>query len=137
MKEWPADEKPAYFEDITAPIIRAIKFAYALRRKNRGKSIPYNGLDIGKDSQATCLRAKEQLSAEQLAYSSDEQGRNALEEIIGLAVRLGIEQGRRITLEGHEMRMVLLRAGGADMRPLTRAESLAAFSGDWRWALKD
>lgn len=108
MKEWPDNDKPAYFEDITAPIIKALKYAYRLQRKNKGNDIPYNGFEIGKDSLATCLNAKYQLSAESLAYAMDDQGRNALEEIIGLAVRLGIEQGRRITMGSAAFRAIKL-----------------------------
>ena len=44
----------------------------------------------------TCFSPDKQLSAENLKYSEDDQGRDALDEIIGLVFRLGVEQGRRI-----------------------------------------
>ena len=96
MVKWPKDNEPVSFEYITEPIVDAIQFAYEMKRVNKDKDIPYNGLDVGRKEAATCLRAYDQLSSYNLACSHEEQGRTALEEIVGLAVRLGIEQGRRI-----------------------------------------
>jgi hypothetical protein len=96
-KPWPKDGKPASFgEDILPPLLRAIRFAYDLKRRNAGKSVPWNGLDIGEEEKVGCHTPKVKLSRRQLKYSEEEQGRDVLEEIVGLAVQLGIEQGRRI-----------------------------------------
>lgn len=107
--KWPEDEaEPLSFDAITRPLIKAIKYAYKLERRNKGKSIPWSGPEIGRPELAICLPAKEKLSAKMLAYSEDDQGRDALEEIVGLAVQLGIEQGRRIFRSSPQYRTLLL-----------------------------
>jgi len=95
-KQWPQDDQPVDFSDLADSIQAAILFAYTIKRKNVDKSIPWTGYDIGSDEKVTCFGPDEQLSAKSLAYSLDDQGRTAFEEIIGLAIRLGIEQGRRV-----------------------------------------
>ena len=96
MKAWPKNDKPASFEDIVAPLKAAIKFAYKMSRRNINKNIQYKGFDIGQAQFATCFHANETLSAKHLKFTLEDQGRDALEEILGIAVQLGIEQGRRI-----------------------------------------
>ena len=99
MKSWPVDDKPALFEELTAGIVEAIQFAYKVRRKNSGKSIPLHGLDA---PGGPCYGSgTEMLKVESLEYAR-ERGRNALTEIVGVALRLGMEQGRRISLESGE-----------------------------------
>jgi len=93
---WPEDEEPIEFEKLTKPLVNAVWFAYDLTRKNEDADIPWEGPDIGWRERATCFGPKEQLTSKNLTYSKEEQGRSALEEIVGLAIRLGIEQGRRI-----------------------------------------
>ena len=106
--DWPADGKPSDLEDLVQPICAAIKFAYRLRRQNHHQDIPWWGPDIGGAEAAHAPRAKCQLRAKNLHQSLDEQGRDALTEIIGLAVRLGIEQGRRIVQNSPEYRTLCL-----------------------------
>jgi hypothetical protein len=48
---------------------------------------------------ATYFTFDERVSAEQLRYDDEEQGRDPLEVIIGIAIQLGIEQGRRVEAE--------------------------------------
>jgi hypothetical protein len=94
---WPEKKnEPLSFTDICDPLVKALRFAYKLERRNRDKNIPYKGPNIGPREQASCLAAKHQLTSEALIYSEEDQGRNADDEIIGLAIRLGIEQGRRL-----------------------------------------
>jgi len=95
MKKWPKDDKPARFEDICNDICKAINFAYTLQRRNASKNIPWKGLEIGKQSLCGSFGMKEALSAESLAYQLEDQGRDALKILVGRAVMLGIEQGRR------------------------------------------
>ena len=96
MKKWPEDEtKTVSFRYLVKPVKDAILFAYDIKRKNKGKDIPYNGYDIGKRNKATDFSPDEKLKARNLEYSDVEQGRDALTEIIGIAVQLGIEQGER------------------------------------------
>lgn len=93
IKEWKED--PAYFSDLTDPIVKAIKFAYKLSRKNLGKDIPYSGYDRP-SILGTNHTIPKCFSAENLKYQENNQGISALDEIIAVAVQLGIEQGRRI-----------------------------------------
>jgi len=73
-----------------------LKFAYKMKRQNQNFDIPYDGFDIGRQQWASCFHANETLSAEHLRFIKEDQGRDALDEIIGIAVQLGIEQGRRL-----------------------------------------
>jgi hypothetical protein len=116
MTEWPADGSPASFDDLTTPICEAIQFAYDLQRRNRDQDIPWTGPPIGEDERATAFDAHDQLRAENLAYSITDQGRDALTEIIGLALRIGIEQGRRIVKTSTEYRTLLLVAEAGRLR---------------------
>lgn len=99
MKEWPGDNKTVPFDEIVGPLKKALKFAYSFERINKGKDIPWTGLNIGKRERGTCLPPDESLLAEQLVYNKDDQGRDPLDVLLGIAVQLGIEQGRRITLQ--------------------------------------
>jgi hypothetical protein len=104
---WPdKDDEPAMFEPIADAICNAIRFAYKMTRQNINKDIPWSGPNIGSEEKATCHQPIEQLSAKTLAYSLEDQGRDALDEIIGLALRLGIEQGRRILRSSLEYKMI-------------------------------
>lgn len=94
MRKWPDNNEPADFEYMGRDVCKAIRFAYKIQRKNQGRDIPWKGLDNGKTAHS--LSPTEQLCAENLAYSLEEQGRDALSEIIGVALQLGIEQGKRI-----------------------------------------
>ncbi len=94
--KWPANDKPANFEDLTRSVRKALRFAYKMQRKNEGKSIPVAGYDLPKSAIAPA--ASVLLNTENLKYSKENQGRDALDEIIGYAIRLGIEQGRRIVV---------------------------------------
>jgi hypothetical protein len=106
-RKWPDNDEPLDFDSLTTPLLKAIKFAYKLERKNKGQAIPWSGPDSGVHA-GYSLHPKQQLSAENLRYSDEEQGRDALEELIGLALRLGIEQGRRITMTGPEIKTLRL-----------------------------
>lgn len=111
MKQWPKDGKPlTNFEQLTEPVIKAIRFAFKLNRKNEDLDIPWSGYDIGRKEQATSLTPDKKLSVENLKYQEENQGRGALETIIELAVQLGIEQGRRLQKEASFGDELLLRA---------------------------
>ena len=109
MKNWPEDDKPADFEDLVKPIKKALRFAYKMRRQNQDKDVPWAG-PAKTGHEACCLPPKETLKAEQLKYSLEDQGRDALDEIIGIALRVGIEQGRRI-VEGDSHVKLMARLG--------------------------
>jgi len=93
--------KPKSFTKLTRPIIRAIHFAYGLRRKNRHRNIPWGGPETP-STNATCFPPRESLQVGNLKYEENDQGRDALTVIVGLAVRLGIEQGRALEREERE-----------------------------------
>ncbi len=104
MKAWPeSPNETVMFSDLTEPLVRAVKFAYKRTRKNLNKDIPYEGYDIGKSLKASCLPPDESLIAQNLKWQQEDQGRDALEVIMGIAVQLGIEQGRRVERENLEM----------------------------------
>jgi hypothetical protein len=92
IRPWPEDDKPADFEEITEPFIRAMEFAFDLRRHNLSLDIPYDGFDIGEDTAANSMRATELLK-----YPMED---DPLHAIIRLALQVGIEQGRRIAVTG-------------------------------------
>lgn len=108
MKKWPENDKPASFEDVASPFIKAVRFAYNLERKNEGKSIPYNGYDNG--DLACCPGIKTLFNKDSLAYNLDDQGRDALTVIIQAAIQVGIEQGRRIALNSDEVETLKIEA---------------------------
>ena len=93
---WPDNDKPAQASDILKPIRDAIEFAYTLRRKNEGLDIPYTGHDIGEEEKACCISPHNGINAEAIEFALDHNGMDALHEILGLALLLGIEQGRRM-----------------------------------------
>ncbi len=97
-KRWPENNETANFHDIVSPIRKAIEFAYELRRINKQKNIPWGGFDIGEMEKITCFSPSDNLRYKHLKYSLEEQGRDALDEILGICIRLGIEQGRRKTI---------------------------------------
>lgn len=125
MKPWPKDGEPASFEDLTRPLVRAVRFAYDLKRKNRDKDIPWSGPEIGAREQTVALPAARQLSADNLRYSEEEQGRDALEEIIGLAVQIGIEQGRRLTMNSPEVKVmeIMAKLGERNLRNIENEDA--------------
>lgn len=97
-KCWPDDGGTVGFSDLCGPVCDAIRFSHSLRRVNVGLDIPWGGFNIGSSELATCFSPSAQLSAEMLASDAD-QGRDVLDVCVGIAVQLGIEQGRRIGVE--------------------------------------
>lgn len=119
---WPkSPSECAAFEQLTEPILKALRFAYTLKRKNENVRIPWTGLGIGPDCAATCLCPEDALSKDSLAWALDEHGRDALEVIVQLAVQLGIEQGRRLALHKQKERLCL---------PLIQLDSLRSYFED-------
>lgn len=101
VQPWPADNGPLSFEDIARPVLHAIRFAYDLKRRDRRRSIPWRGPEIDKRDQACSPTITERLQAKNLSYVEEDQGREALEEIITGAIQLGIAQGRRLARSDH------------------------------------
>lgn len=99
MKKWPENNGLAQFSDLVGPIKKAMLFAYNIERKNDGKSIPWNGYDIGEKDKTCCHSPNHALSAETLRYNKEDQDSDAFDSILTIAVQLGIEQGRRIQMQ--------------------------------------
>lgn len=95
-KKWPAGGEPATFERLVGPVRDALEQAYTMVRKDRRRGIRWNGPPIGEAERAMCLEFDDALRASSLKESEIDQGRDALDTILGIALQLGIEQGRRI-----------------------------------------
>jgi len=107
MTKWPKDDKHMNFEDLTGPVYKAIKQVYKLTPKDYGERIKWTGPALPKSMEATCLSFEEALTKEQLKYDEEDQGRDPLKVLIGIAVQLGIEQGRRINKKDVSMDIVI------------------------------
>ena len=92
--QWPKDGV-ADFEDLASPLVSAMRFAYELKRVNAHQDIPYKGYDRSSLLHC-CVPIADKLSAEGMMFDYEDQGREAVEVIIELAIQLGIEQGRRM-----------------------------------------
>ncbi len=122
---WPKGKSEcASFEELTEPIVRALRFAYNFQRKNNKRAIPWTGLSLGPDCAATSLSPEEALSKDSLTWSLDEYGRDALEVVVQIAVQLGIEQGRRLAMNKLKEQLAL---------PLIHMDGMRGFM----WDLKD
>lgn len=103
---WPEDGSCADFETLVRGVRDALTFNYRLTRRNRTKDTPYHGHQIG--DLHVCMPVEQMLTAESLAYQKTDQGRDALESILGIAVQLGIEQGRRDERQKHDARRMYI-----------------------------
>ena len=81
--------------------MKALKAAYRFRRKPIVEYPSGKGQTLNRKMLWYCSEA-ERLTAENLRYSFEDQNRSALEEIIGIAVALGIQQGTNITTAEYE-----------------------------------
>jgi hypothetical protein len=109
IKPWPENNATANFSDIALPICKAIRFCFDLERKNIDKDVPYVGLDIIEGAHV-CLTADKLFTAAHLQYAEEDQGYDALEIIIGHAILLGIEQGKRIAMSNDVYKTLVLQA---------------------------
>lgn len=90
---WPDGQEPASFDKLVGPLRDSVDAIYELKRLD-DQEIPYVGYDVG--DQHVALGMLEQLTPDMLRYDEEDQGRDAMRVILALAVRLGIEQGRRM-----------------------------------------
>lgn len=97
MQDWPKDDKPALFQDITEPLQRSVQWAL----EHPGEDVPYNGLDVGEVLRPDLMSAERRLMNVYQIFRAGLTGPvTPLNEIIELAVQIGIEQGRRMTMSG-------------------------------------
>jgi hypothetical protein len=91
------------FEDLTTALRKAIDEAYKLER-TEVESLAWDGKEITTyHLLATTFGVEESLTQESLEYDQ-ERGRDAMQVILGCAVRLGIEQGMRMLVKGFQER---------------------------------
>ena len=98
-KNWPDNNEMAMFMDIADPIREALQVAIEKGDKVYEEGIEWTGLEQGFSNSATIPNPSEMLHAYHLKYSNERQGRDVYTEIIGIAVQLGMEQGRRQIIE--------------------------------------
>ena len=97
IEGWPEGDEVADFESLVTPVIDALKQVYILdRRGHGGFDVKWSGPTLGRTERVTSLSFDNALTKENLEYSEHDQGRDPLTTIIGIAIQLGIEQGRRI-----------------------------------------
>lgn len=87
------DKKPFDFAEMADACKAALKFAFTMRRRNQEQDIPWSGPNY---EHANHFPPAYALKAETMAYAEEDQGRDALTEIVSVILQLGIEQGRRI-----------------------------------------
>lgn len=111
-KDWPADNKMARFTDIADPIEKALWVAMIKGDRVYEDGIKWTGLKQGHHAGATSPDPSSTLHAYNLNYSKKEQDRDVYREIIGIAIQLGMEQGRRQIIE--ELRSLSLTLSAAE-----------------------
>ena len=104
-KRWPSDGSVVDITSLTDPVLSSIRSAYKLRLFNI-LDIPWTGLTLGARELAICSDPQITLTKERLLQSSH----SALETIVGIAVQLGIEQGRRLRNAENKLAILAARA---------------------------
>lgn len=99
MKDWPDDGSTVGFKDLVDPLRDALDQMYGLVRVNADRDVDYAGYNVG--ALHVNMSADEALTAEYLARVEYDQGRDPAAVLIGIAVGVGIEQGRRAEREAH------------------------------------
>ena len=90
-KPWPPGDELVDFDQLVGPLASVLK--QAGRWIPKAGRIKYNGYDIGKKEQATCLSPD--FSKESLAVAR-EHGETVVDVVLKIAFQLGVEQGRRM-----------------------------------------
>ena len=102
-------DEPYSFDDLTVPVCDAIRELYDLKpRGDYGDKVEWTGPDLGKSLRANSLTFDVALTRDSLEYNNENQGRSPLQTVVGIAIQLGIEQGRRLYRKDQEMSLKLL-----------------------------
>jgi hypothetical protein len=113
-RPWPEDRsKTVVFDELSDPLRKAFRSLYSMRRKANGTD--WTGLDIGRSLKAGCTSPDDNLSKEGLAYHR-EQGRDALDALIQVALQTGMEQGERMLRERQKTMVMLLKILAKDSK---------------------
>lgn len=94
-KKWPDKFGLVRFSSIVDPLRDALQTAMEKEDKVYEEGIEWNGLELGGRESATVFQPEAALHAQNLKHSKDSQDRDVFTEILSIAVRLGVEQGRR------------------------------------------
>jgi len=96
MINWRPDGEPEKLENIVIPLKRTLKdLIFSLKGRSPVKDLFYDGFTLGDNELVSSLPPDQSLSFKNLCREK-QQGRDPLDIILGIAVQLGIEQGRRI-----------------------------------------
>jgi len=91
--KWPEELETLRLRELSAPVCKALRFAFKLQRRNTTKDIPWEGPDeIPGDSPDL----PDRLTLESLRRQREGAEVDTLEAIVVIAIQLGIEQGRRM-----------------------------------------
>jgi hypothetical protein len=107
--DWPGDGSPLHIEELVNALRQAICFAYDFKRRNEGRTIRWTGPELIGPELAHRANIRTTLLAQNLKYAEEDQGRDALTTLLEIAVALGIEQGRRITMTDTVYRTMVIQ----------------------------
>jgi len=97
--DWPKNGKYIKFKDLERAVRSAIDHCYNINRKNKDIDVDWIGPPVSDYlTKFHCINFKERLEAYSLDYAKINRGKDAMDEIISIALQLGIEQGRRMFL---------------------------------------
>ncbi len=104
--DWPIEKNkfiPFYL--LAGAVRKAFDYTFKVKDIAPDSDIPWTGPPLGKKERATCLTPIERLKNENLKWDLEDQGRDKLDNLIALAIQLGIEQGRRCLRSEEEVWM--------------------------------
>jgi hypothetical protein len=96
LEPFPKSDGRVYFGGVIEPFLKKIRKAYKLRRINENKDIPYTGYPLGHDARGGSLEPVHSFTVGQMKYDKEDQGRDALEVIVGKIFTVVSEQGSRM-----------------------------------------
>ena len=96
MKEYEPPNTPFAFDEMLDAFREAVKYSLVVEDKENIGDIPWNGPEITHYSLLACGFNVEASLSEEIREYHAERGRSTLDVILGCAIRLGIEQGRRM-----------------------------------------
>jgi hypothetical protein len=102
--KFPRQSKIVRFDKVTGAVKTHLKSQFSFRRINRKKDLTWRGPSLSRFLAAGCLPYGDHFKAGNLRYSEQEQGRDAMTEILGTVVQVGMEQGRRLVASGTRLK---------------------------------
>jgi hypothetical protein len=112
--KWPTNKtKCADYSKLVAPLRKLVKQTHTIAEKESLTfPLPWTGMaDTGPTGRACAPTVVAEILSKSSVDYHRERGRDLMETVLGLAVSLGIEQGRRIEREkGADVKRWLMRA---------------------------